>query len=170
MVPLFRGLGYGMLTVRLFVNIYYVVIQAWSLFYLGVGFTSELPWGSCEQDFTTNDCYTVDYDEGCNNATETFYEQRCVGNGYYCTAHDYEDGYDEATGNCVGRNPLPSDTPADLPLSDVLTENSISPAEDYFNGFVLGLTIDKNGTTRTFEEFGSIRQRLCDCLVLGFTE
>ena len=64
MVPLFRGLGYGMLTVRLLVNIYYVVIQAWSLFYLGVGFTSELPWGSCDQDFTTNDCYTIDYNKG----------------------------------------------------------------------------------------------------------
>ena len=49
MVPVFKGLGYGMLTVRLLVNAYYVVIQAWALFYLGVGFTDELPWGSCEQ-------------------------------------------------------------------------------------------------------------------------
>ena len=49
MVPVFKGLGYGMLTVRLFVNAYYVVIQAWALFYLGVGFTNELPWGSCEK-------------------------------------------------------------------------------------------------------------------------
>ena len=45
-----------------------------------------------------------------------------------------------------------------VPLSDVVKANSISPAEDYFNGFVLGLTLDKNGTTRTWEEFGSIRR------------
>ena len=152
MVPLFRGLGYGMLTVRLLVNIYYVVIQAWALFYLGVGFTDELPWGSCEQEFTTNDCYTIGYQETCNNETETFYEQRCVGNEYYCTQHDY--GYNGETGDCI------SPSGDDSPLSDVVTENSISPAEDYFNGFVLGLTIDKNGTTRSFEEFGSIRQVL----------
>ena len=102
MVPLFRGLGYGMLTVRLFVNIYYVVIQAWALFYLGVGFTSELPWGSCEQEFTTNDCYTIDYNNDCDNVTETFYEQRCVENDYYCTQHDFAAGYDEVNRTCTG--------------------------------------------------------------------
>ena len=101
MVPLFRGLGYGMLTVRLLVNIYYVVIQAWALFYLGVGFTDTLPWGSCDQDFTTNDCYTVDYQKTCNEDTETWYEQRCVENEYYCTQHGYDGGYNEGTGSPI---------------------------------------------------------------------
>ena len=106
MVPLFRGLGYGMLMVRLLVNIYYVVIQAWALFYLGVGFTDTLPWGSCEQDFTTNDCYTVDYQNGvhgvnCTEKTQTFYEQRCVENEYYCIQHGYDGGYNEGTGSPI---------------------------------------------------------------------
>ena len=168
MVPLFRGLGYGMLTVRLLVNIYYVVIQAWALFYLGVGFTNELPWGSCEQDFTTNDCYTINYQDGyagqenCTEKMETFYEQRCVENEYYCIQHGYG-GYDDDTGKCT------SPSGEDAPLSDVVTENSISPAEDYFNGFVLGLTTDKNGTTRTFEEFGSIRHDILEYLEEGVT-
>ena len=44
MVPIFKGLGYGMIAVRFFVNVYYVIIQAWSFYYLFAGFTSDLPW------------------------------------------------------------------------------------------------------------------------------
>jgi SNF family Na+-dependent transporter len=75
MVPLFKGLGYGMLTVRFFVNVYYVVIQAWALFYLAVGMTSELPWGTCEKEFTTYDCYTNDYQERKNTRLVIKYPQ-----------------------------------------------------------------------------------------------
>ena len=96
---------------------------------------------------------------GEETGNETFYEQRCVSNEYYCYQHGYYGNETTDTppydmGNCIGRN---TTEPSELPLSEVVKENSISPAEDYFNGFVLGLTIDKNGTTRTFEEFGSIR-------------
>ena len=44
------------------------------------------------QDFTTNDCYTLDYQATCNNGTETFYEQRCVPNEDYCKAHEFTGG------------------------------------------------------------------------------
>ena len=36
-----------MLLVRFLVNIYYVIICAWAVFYLYAGFTSDLPWASC---------------------------------------------------------------------------------------------------------------------------
>ena len=39
-----QGLGYGMLLVRFYVNVYYVIVCAWAFFYLFVGFTSKLPW------------------------------------------------------------------------------------------------------------------------------
>ena len=45
--PAFKGLGYAMLSYRFFVNVYYVVITAWALFFLFAGFTSDLPWGNC---------------------------------------------------------------------------------------------------------------------------
>ena len=44
----FKGVGYAMLSYRFFVNVYYVVITAWALFFLFAGFTSELPWGNCQ--------------------------------------------------------------------------------------------------------------------------
>ena len=67
MVPALKGLGYGMLLVRFLVNIYYVVICAWAFFYLFAGFTSELPWGTCTEDWNTMDCYSLDYAHDCQD-------------------------------------------------------------------------------------------------------
>ena len=61
-----QGLGYGMLLVRFYVNIYYVVVCAWSLFYLCVGFTSNLPWQGCgNPDRNTIGCYSKRLVDGC---------------------------------------------------------------------------------------------------------
>ena len=61
--PIFEGLGYGMIFVRSCVNIYYVVICAWAFFYLFAGMTSELPWGTCQEEWNTYDCYTLKYEQ-----------------------------------------------------------------------------------------------------------
>ena len=45
--PIFKGLGFAMLGVTIFVGIYYNVIIAWTLFYMFKGFTSDLPWADC---------------------------------------------------------------------------------------------------------------------------
>merc|ERR1712223_1924343 len=83
MVPAFRGLGYAMIVVRFFVNIYYVVITAWSLYYLAIGFQKNLPWSTCDDPYNTFDCYSVAYRDKCvaqnNDSMEfTFYKQDCV--------------------------------------------------------------------------------------------
>ena len=65
MVPAFKGLGYAMILVRFFVNIYYVVITAWSLYYLAIGFTSTLPWGTCNNEWNTYDCYSIKFEKEC---------------------------------------------------------------------------------------------------------
>nr|XP_026691008.1 sodium-dependent proline transporter-like [Ciona intestinalis] len=48
-VPIFKGIGFGMVTVSFLVCIYYNVIIAWSLFYLFASFQSVLPWTLCDQ-------------------------------------------------------------------------------------------------------------------------
>uniref|UniRef100_H2ZGW8 Transporter n=1 Tax=Ciona savignyi TaxID=51511 RepID=H2ZGW8_CIOSA len=48
-VPLFKGVGFGMVAVSFLVCIYYNVIIAWSLFYLFASFSSVLPWTQCDQ-------------------------------------------------------------------------------------------------------------------------
>ena len=42
-----QGLGYGMLLVRFYVNIYYVVICSWAFYYLAMGLRTNLLWQYC---------------------------------------------------------------------------------------------------------------------------
>ena len=48
MVPIFKGLGFSMVSVTFFVSTYYNMIMAWTLFYMFSGFTSDLPWATCD--------------------------------------------------------------------------------------------------------------------------
>ena len=51
----------------------------------------------------------------------------------YCTSHGFADGGSAGlSGDCFNG----TDT---MPVQMVVNEYSISPAEDYFNGFVLGV-------------------------------
>uniref|UniRef100_A0A8C5FWA7 Transporter n=1 Tax=Gadus morhua TaxID=8049 RepID=A0A8C5FWA7_GADMO len=42
--PLFEGIGYATQVIQAHLNVYYVVILAWAIFYLFNCFTTELPW------------------------------------------------------------------------------------------------------------------------------
>ena len=92
MVPAFKGLGYGMIVVRFFVNIYYVIITAWALYYLCIGFQSELPWKSCEEEFNTKRCYSKSYQTKCDTELApdngTWYRKQCMTYDEYCAEFD----------------------------------------------------------------------------------
>ena len=49
LVPILQGVGYATMTIVFFLDIYYCIIIAWTLFYLIASFTAlpGLPWGSC---------------------------------------------------------------------------------------------------------------------------
>ena len=66
MVPAFKGLGYGMLFTSFLGDVYYAMILGWCIFYTVVGFTSELPWSVCGDDYNTYDCYSEFYQNPCN--------------------------------------------------------------------------------------------------------
>ena len=53
----FTGLGWGMVIISLLVAIYFNVILAWTLFYIGSSFTKRLPWGHCDNDFNSESKY-----------------------------------------------------------------------------------------------------------------
>ncbi|KAG7226356.1 hypothetical protein INR49_013767 [Caranx melampygus] len=56
--PRLAGIGYSSCVVCFFVALYYNVILAWSLFYLGNSFQSPLPWSQCpeQENVTVKEC------------------------------------------------------------------------------------------------------------------
>uniref|UniRef100_A0A8C8IUB5 Transporter n=1 Tax=Oncorhynchus tshawytscha TaxID=74940 RepID=A0A8C8IUB5_ONCTS len=54
--PVFKGVGYTVIIIALYVGFYYNVIIAWSLYYLFSSMTSELPWLHCGNAWNSPNC------------------------------------------------------------------------------------------------------------------
>ncbi|XP_073757748.1 sodium- and chloride-dependent GABA transporter 3 isoform X3 [Callorhinus ursinus] len=54
--PLFEGIGYATQVIEAHLNVYYIIILAWAIFYLSNCFTTELPWATCGHEWNTENC------------------------------------------------------------------------------------------------------------------
>ncbi|KAJ8291097.1 hypothetical protein GJAV_G00021350 [Gymnothorax javanicus] len=54
--PIFKGVGFTVILISLYVGFYYNVIIAWALFYLFSSFTGELPWVHCNNTWNSANC------------------------------------------------------------------------------------------------------------------
>uniref|UniRef100_A0A674GYH6 Transporter n=1 Tax=Taeniopygia guttata TaxID=59729 RepID=A0A674GYH6_TAEGU len=54
--PIFKGIGYAICIIDLYVASYYNTIMAWAFYYLISSFTAELPWTSCTNPWNTANC------------------------------------------------------------------------------------------------------------------
>ncbi|KAI4876118.1 hypothetical protein NFI96_005290 [Prochilodus magdalenae] len=54
--PLFEGVGYATQVIVALLNVYYIIVLAWGIFYLGFSFSSNLPWSSCNNTWNTDSC------------------------------------------------------------------------------------------------------------------
>ncbi|XP_019735918.1 sodium-dependent neutral amino acid transporter B(0)AT2-like [Hippocampus comes] len=74
--PRLVGIGYSSCVVCFFVALYYNVILAWSLFYLGNSFQSPLPWTTCPEVGNV----TVNGEEECkaNSTTSYFWYRKAL--------------------------------------------------------------------------------------------
>ncbi|KAK4318107.1 hypothetical protein Pmani_010875 [Petrolisthes manimaculis] len=151
--PLFAGLGWGMIVVSMLVAIYYNMILAWTLFYTFASFTSELPWGHCNNDFNSVGCFTEDEAANCRNQSMLYFNHTCLSVSDYCDVANLTSLNDT---HCV--NPLDSD---EITGTDkVLTK--ITASEDYFKNRMLGIT------GRTWDDMGGMRWELVGCLALAW--
>ncbi|XP_066984768.1 sodium- and chloride-dependent glycine transporter 1-like [Macrobrachium rosenbergii] len=151
--PFFCGLGWGMIIVSLLVAIYYNIILAWTIFYTFASFTSELPWGHCNNDFNSIGCFTEDASAGCRNQSLFYYNKTCISVDDLCSFGNLAP-YDEDS--CVDPGNSSYIVNAESTIS------RISASEDYFKNRMLGVT----GTS--WEDMGSMRWELVGCLALAW--
>jgi hypothetical protein len=70
-VPIFRGIGFATNLVNQYLNIYYNMILAYSLYFLVISFRSKLLWQDCDPSWSSINC--VD-----NYSPEAFTFTKCV--------------------------------------------------------------------------------------------
>ncbi|VDI22541.1 solute carrier family 6 (neurotransmitter transporter, GABA) member 6/8/11/12/13 [Mytilus galloprovincialis] len=51
--PLFKGIGIAMTVILFLMNIYYIFIMAWAVFYFIMSLTTTLPWSHCNNSWNT---------------------------------------------------------------------------------------------------------------------
>jgi len=165
MVPAFKGLGYGMLLVRFYVNVYYVIVCAWAFFYLFSGFTStaNIPWADCgAMELNTIGCYSPREIERCNDNKTTPYTY------YNSTCMNYDEFCDKF--GLTAKDPTAEEV--EVCYNDTITKQfselykRVNPSEDYFNRVMLGITYDYEGHQFQWDNFGSLKWELVGCLAL----
>uniref|UniRef100_A0A673HXF0 Transporter n=1 Tax=Sinocyclocheilus rhinocerous TaxID=307959 RepID=A0A673HXF0_9TELE len=71
--PVFKGVGYTVIIIALYVGFYYNVIIAWSLYYLFASLTSELPWLKCNNPWNSPNCTEPQHINGTVLGNRTSY-------------------------------------------------------------------------------------------------
>ncbi|XP_076677458.1 sodium- and chloride-dependent glycine transporter 1 [Andrena cerasifolii] len=153
MAPALQGVGYCTLVVIFFVMIYYMVIVAWTLFYIFVSFMPKLSWAYCDNHFNTNNCYSGLQQIECqkDDPGRIFYNRTCLPAGLVCESFGYYGGGNVT--HCFDGDRV-------TPLRHLYTR--VLSSEEYFNDYVLGLR------GATWEHFGGIRWELLGCLTLAW--
>jgi len=66
--PIFKGVGIAAAVMACWLNIYYIVVLSWGLFYFWESLAADLPWRTCNNAWNTETCrnpYDVPYNQTC---------------------------------------------------------------------------------------------------------
>uniref|UniRef100_A0A8C5H974 Transporter n=1 Tax=Gouania willdenowi TaxID=441366 RepID=A0A8C5H974_GOUWI len=75
--PLFEGIGYATQVIEAHLNVYYIVILSWAIFYLFNCFTTELPWAGCGHYWNTENATNITNANASSPVIE-FWERRVL--------------------------------------------------------------------------------------------
>ncbi|XP_055373627.1 sodium- and chloride-dependent GABA transporter 1 [Condylostylus longicornis] len=54
--PIFKGIGYAAAVMSCWMNVYYIVILAWAVFYFFMSIRTDVPWRTCNNFWNTQNC------------------------------------------------------------------------------------------------------------------
>ncbi|VDP70603.1 unnamed protein product [Echinostoma caproni] len=77
--PLLKGVGYSVVLVAFYTDWFYNMIIAWSLYYLGISFNSQLPWMSCGNQWNTVNCTDIHLSVNATKVNMTKSDNRVLG-------------------------------------------------------------------------------------------
>ena len=179
-----------MVTIPTVMNFYYTVVMAYAVYFLFMGFNTELPWDRCNHDYNTINCYSLPDRDNCIKYTNetgietVFWNLNCTKIEDYCAkANMTEDG----NGTAFGVFDRPSDNEtwyktscrnkiddSPLPFANVTFRKSAS--EEFWYIDVLGLKVNftMGGTKINLEEsswehWGNPNWKIMGCLLLCWT-
>lgn len=69
--PIFKGIGYAAAVMSCWMNIYYIVILAWAIFYFFMSLRADVPWRTCNNYWNTRFCINP-YDRKGLNCWEKY--------------------------------------------------------------------------------------------------
>ncbi|KAJ0012537.1 hypothetical protein NQD34_016871 [Periophthalmus magnuspinnatus] len=72
--PMAEGVGIASQVIVSYLNIYYIVVLAWGIFYLFNSFQNPLPWSSCDNWWNTKACLTKGNESFFHNITSDYLE------------------------------------------------------------------------------------------------
>ncbi|KAL3313674.1 hypothetical protein Ciccas_007723 [Cichlidogyrus casuarinus] len=70
--PLFKGLGYSVVLIAFYTDLFYNIIIAWALFYFFSSFNYKLPWVSCDNSWNTVNCSIAHLQDRSNDTSLQF--------------------------------------------------------------------------------------------------
>lgn len=83
--PIFKGIGFAICIIALYIAFYYNTIMAWALYYLLSSFRPVLPWSSCTNSWNTVNCLqylssdrNVSWSNSSTSPAEEFYTRQVL--------------------------------------------------------------------------------------------
>lgn len=83
-VVIYTGVGFCAVLVAFYVSFYYNVIIGWSLYFLAMSSSGELPWVHCNNTWNTASCVEQkddDWSSAVNDQSDNYYTPRMYPNG-----------------------------------------------------------------------------------------